>query len=97
MGRVFEQIIPQNSKLFAPLLQMMLDPDLARRVAITELEQVRQSLELPEVWDVPLVFPIPRHAAARPGEPLIKTGVLSAETARFWKRSRAFYHKIIRS
>ena len=78
MGRVFEQIIPQNSKLFAPLLQMMLDPDLARRVAVTELEQLLKSLALSEAWDVPLVFPIPRHAAARPGEPLIETGVFSA-------------------
>ena len=93
MGRVFEQIIPENSKLFAPLLEMMLNPELARSVAITELQRVLKSLELPEAWDVPLVFSIPRQAAARPGAEPIKTGVLSAEAARFWKRCR----KILRS
>jgi hypothetical protein len=97
MGRVFEQIIPQNSKLFAPLLQKMLAPFSARRVAISGLVQALDGLLLPEAWDVPLLFPIPRHTAARPGEPLVKTGVLSAEGARFWKRCRRFYHKMILS
>jgi SAM-dependent methyltransferase len=95
MGRVFEQIIPQNSKLFAPLLQMMLNPRLARSLEIADLERVLNNLELPEAWDVPLVFPIPRQWAARPGAPLIKTGVLSAEGTRFWKRCRTLYHKIL--
>ncbi|MGA3180103.1 MAG: hypothetical protein ABSF38_07165 [Verrucomicrobiota bacterium] len=96
MGRVFEQIIPENSKLFAPLLQSMLNPDQARGVAIPELEQVLKSLELPETWDVPLVFPIPRQLEVQPGEPEIRPRGFSAARARFWKRCRAFCHQIFR-
>jgi len=96
MGRVFEQIIPQNSKLFAPLLDRMLDPEWARFEPITELEQILGNLSLPEKWDVPLVFPVPRHAAARPGAQPIRTGVLAAEAARFWKRCRGYYRKVFR-
>jgi hypothetical protein len=61
MGKVFEQIIPRDSKLFAPLLQKMLAPDLARSLPITVLEQTLQNLALPDAWDVPLIFPIPCH------------------------------------
>ena len=74
---------------------MMLNPRLARSLEIADLERVLNNLELPEAWDVPLVFPIPRQWAARPGAPLIKTGVLSAEGTRFWKRCRTLYHKIL--
>ncbi len=97
MGRVFEQIIPENSKLFAPLLQVMLNPELARKAEAPGLEHLLNSLELPETWDMPLVFPIPRHPAALPGAPEIKTGVISAEAARFRKRCRAFYDRVFRS
>ena len=97
MGRVFEQIIPQNSKLFAPLLQMMLTADKARGVGMRELEQVLNGLELPERWDVPLEFAIPRQLEVQPGETEIKTRGFSAARARFWKRCRAFWHQIFRA
>jgi hypothetical protein len=97
LGRVFEQIIPLNSKLFAPLLQVMLDPNLARSVPSSGLEEVLKSLELPETWDVPLVFPVPRRSSARHGEALVKTGTVSAECARFWKRCRRLYQRIFGS
>jgi hypothetical protein len=66
MGKVFEQIIPRGSKLFAPLLQKMLAPDLARSLPITALEQTLHGLALPLAWDVPLVFPIPCHEEIAP-------------------------------
>jgi serine/threonine protein kinase len=97
MGRVFEQIIPQNSKLFTPVLERMLAPSAARTIAIPDLERVLSGLALPDAWDVPLIFPIPRHPAARPGAPLIQTGVLAAEAARFWKRCRIVSRKIMGS
>jgi hypothetical protein len=74
----------------------MLNPDQARGVAIPELEQVLKSLELPETWDVPLVFPIPRQLEVQPGEPEIRPRGFSAARARFWKRCRAFCHQIFR-
>jgi len=94
MGRVFEQIIPENSKLFEPLLGVMLNPDSARQAPLTRLAEILTNLHLPEAWDVPLVFPIPRRPSARPGEELIKTGAFSAEAARFWKRCRRLWHKL---
>jgi predicted Ser/Thr protein kinase len=76
MGKVFEQIIPRGSKLFAPLLEKMLTPASARSLAITALEKILDDLASPEVWDVPLVFPIPRHEEIQPA-PAPVAGFLS--------------------
>ena len=61
MGKVFEQLIPRSSVLFATLLQKMVTPDLARSLPIPALEQTLRKLELPDAWDVPVFFPIPCH------------------------------------
>lgn len=66
MGKVFEQIVPRGSKLFSPLLEKMLVPDIARTIPITDLEQILQQLALPDAWDMPVIFPIPTHEEMSP-------------------------------
>lgn len=58
LGRVFQQLVPQNSQLFSPLLTPMLDVNQARGVTISQLEQILRGLPLPGQWDVPVRFPI---------------------------------------
>jgi predicted Ser/Thr protein kinase len=89
MGKVFEQIVPRHSKLFAPLLHKMLAPELARSLPIAAFEQILRGLKLPETWDVPLVFPIPRHPETAPDN----TPSGSDQKMSFWKRCRALCRK----
>jgi hypothetical protein len=86
---VFLQIVPRHSKLFAPLLRKMLAPELARSLPIPAFEQILRGLELPETWDVPLVFPIPRHPETAPDN----TPPGSDQKMSFWKRCRALCRK----
>jgi serine/threonine protein kinase len=88
MGRVFEQLIPKNSTLFEPLLERMLAPDLARSLSPASLVQVLNTSNLPENWDVPLVWPVPRYPRLAQ-EPLNATprGPFLKRTWRRWKRS----------
>jgi serine/threonine protein kinase len=90
MGKVFQQIVPRDSQVFAPLLQKMLTPDLARSLPIRYLDRVLSSLELPPAWDVPMVFPILRHAE-------IATELTPSKDRRFWQRCQAFYNKVFQS
>jgi tRNA A-37 threonylcarbamoyl transferase component Bud32/precorrin-6B methylase 2 len=92
MSRVFQQLIPRTSKLFAPLLEQMREPAGSPERLIEELRRTLDSLNLPEHWDAPLVFP----AAA--GRKPLRTGLEGAippqqkppffqRTWRRWRRS----------
>jgi tRNA A-37 threonylcarbamoyl transferase component Bud32 len=85
MGKVFEQIIPKGSDVFAPLLQLMLRPSLARRLPLTVLTEVLNALDPKKTWDVPLVWPVPRFPQLVE-EPPVKPPFLK-RTWRRWKRS----------
>jgi hypothetical protein len=91
MGKVFEHLLPKNSRLFAPLLLLMTEPSLARSLTLKTLAQVLKNLELPGKWDVPPVFPAARQPetvyAGRTSLKLIARPDLLRRTWQRWKRS----------
>jgi hypothetical protein len=84
MGRVFEQLVPKGSAVFVPLLERMLTPDTVRALSPACLAAVLDGVNLPEKWDVPLVWPVPRYPQlALEDQP----PVLSATRPPFLKRT----------
>jgi hypothetical protein len=86
MGKVFEQLVPQHSNLFAPLLHLMTTPSLARTLPLESFVQVLAGLELPAKWDVEPVFAALKPQVAPPGTSSIIPGLRPPYVQRTWRR-----------
>ena len=90
MGRVFEQCIPQDSRLFAPLQEQMLQPTGSAEQLIARLRATLDSLTLPDQWDAPFVLPArrkPVRTLAGDAIPMPEKPPFVKRTWRRWKRS----------
>lgn len=94
MGIVLQQLVPQNSKLFTPLLHLMLTPSLARNLSLATFVQVLRGLELPEQWEAPPVFAVPRPFEAVSENPSTALpAVKQPYLRRTWQRWQRSYRK----
>jgi serine/threonine protein kinase len=94
MGRVFEQLVPKGSALFAPLLERMLTPDTIRTLSPEFLAAVLAGLNLPGKWDVSLVWPVPRYPQlALEDQPLVLSATRPPFLKRTWRRLEAIHSK----
>ena len=95
MGRVFQQLVPENSTLFAPLLDLMVSPNLARNLALETLVQVLKGLELPEKWEGEPVFAALRPKAAPESGSSLVPGTKPPYLKRTWRRWKRSIQKRI--
>ncbi len=94
MGRVFEQLVPKGSAAFAPLLERMLTPDTIRARSPAFLAAVLDGLNLPERWDVPLVWPVPRYPQlALEDQPPVLSATKPPFLKRTWSRWKRSFQK----
>ncbi len=93
MGKVFEQLVPEGSTLFAGLIHLMTTPSLARSLPLETFVQVLNGLELPAQWDVKPVFAALKPQAVSPGTSAFLPGLRPPYVQRTWRRWKRSFQK----
>jgi serine/threonine protein kinase len=81
LGKVFEQIVPQKTDLFAPLFEIIFATKLSPVKRIKLCEQKLRELSLPDIWETPVTFKVLCRPDLQHREPWLK------RTVKRWKRS----------